>query len=50
MKICLIGVLQNSNLWKTTHVFRQDKLSIMGILIINWHFNWESPLAHYDVR
>ena len=43
MKIYLIGVLQISNLWKATHVFRQDKLYIIGVLIINLTFQLRNP-------
>lgn len=42
MKIYLIGILKILNIWKVTHIFRQDKLYLMRILIINLTFQLEN--------
>jgi hypothetical protein len=43
MKIYLSGILKILHLWKATYVFRQDKVYVMGILIINLTFQQRNP-------
>lgn len=45
LDISKIGVLQISNLGKVVHVFRQGKLYIIWILIINLTFQLRNPTA-----
>lgn len=37
--------IRNLNLWKTTYVFRKDKLFIIGFLVINLTFQMRNPTS-----
>lgn len=50
MKIYLIGILKILNIWKVTHIFRQDKLYLTRILIINVTFQLETPTGWLSIK